>query len=180
MILNRVKKVAVMFIACLGMVMLWGQLVEAQWTKINLPYGKYLSIYALVSDGNKIFAGTDVGLFCSSDSGLSWKPTIMNYGAARSVTVYEGNIFAGFDEALFRSSDDGISWIVDSSGLAKAEMFFSLTAIDSNLIIAGTGTGIFRSFDSGKSWDSDDAGITALFQGSYSLAVIDSNIFVGY
>ena len=61
MISNRMKIVAVKFIACLGIVMLFGQLVEAQWVKSTLPYTNSLGIGALAVNGKILSQAQNMG-----------------------------------------------------------------------------------------------------------------------
>ena len=140
-------------IACLGMVMLFGQLAEAQWVKHSLPYKGSLEIIALAANGNNVFAATGYG-----DLG------------------YTGSGYTG----IFRSTDYGTTWNVANSGLTD-KWVYSI-AINSKYMFAGTGSGLFRSTDNGKSWMRDSAiiGMALLsfaLNGSNGIYRIDHSVF---
>ena len=68
---------------------------SAQWTKTPGPSGNF--IFSLAVSGTNIFAGTDEGVFRSTDNGSSW--TGINNGLTNSFGVYSlivsgNNIFA--------------------------------------------------------------------------------------
>src|SRR5262249_38515235 len=99
-----------------------------------------------------LFAGSNNGVFRSSDAGASWSPADNGLGSrnARLVTAIGASLFAGTTDAgLFRSSDEGASWtkvddLQDLNG-------FGLGASGTSLL-AATDRGVFRSTDHGDHW----------------------------
>ena len=115
MISNRMKIVAGIIIACLGIVMLFCQLVEAQWVKSILPYNNGFGIVALAANSSTIFASTDYGLFDSTNNDTCW--TLVFLGSIKTQGLLSSPIngstiiaSSGWD-GFFLSHDNGISWI---------------------------------------------------------------------
>jgi photosystem II stability/assembly factor-like uncharacterized protein len=127
------------------------------WKEIGgIPGGTVFSI-AIDSSG-RIFAGSDFGIFRSTDGGATWTRTIANLGT--SVVAIEadaeGRIFALtylYDARyrLLRSTDHGESWErIDSTSLPSLT---SLIAFPSDTLLGfGYGGAIHRSTDHGSSW----------------------------
>jgi hypothetical protein len=98
--------------------------------------------------GSNIFAGTDRGVFLSTDNGTSW--TAVNSGLkdrdttnVLSLAVSGSNIFAGTDSGVFHSTNNGTSWTAISSGL-PANSTITALAISYSNIFAGTKSGVWR------------------------------------
>ena len=115
-----------------------------------------LSLQCLLSTkGGDLFAGTDDGLFRSTDNGESWNRTSA-VGHDDLYEIYEnslGNLYAiDYGNGLWRSSDSGENWIRVSNSFANQFVFGF--AIDSNdNLFAGTRAGqIYKSTDHGQNW----------------------------
>ena len=144
----------------------------------GLP-GAYIS--ALCVDGTNLFAGTEVGVFLSTNNGTSW--TAVNTGLPSSwvyaLAVSGTNLFAGtWAGGVFRSTDSGTSWSAVNSGLATA-IVFALGVNGTNLF-AATNSGVLLSTDDGTSWTSANNGLTdpAVTRVS-TFAVSGTNLFAG-
>ena len=128
--------------------------------------------------GDIIFAGTNHGVFRSTDNGANWNALNFGlsygsvdgiYGHAPQVMMLAtmGNgIFAGTTGGgVFHSIDDGDSWIPVNNGLAS-QSIYGLAGIG-NYIFAGAFQwsrnsigGVFLSTNYGASWTSVDSGLT--------------------
>ncbi|HZV13402.1 MAG TPA: hypothetical protein VFA55_09330 [Candidatus Kapabacteria bacterium] len=136
-----------------------------------IPAGSVASL--AVSSQGELFAGTENGcVYCSTDGGVTWLPTILspdnsgNSGIDAMAITPNGIAFAGIASSsqlyggLFASSDGGRTWYQTSLGT------FSVNAIaidkNSGYIYAGTGyeSGVFRSSDYGVTWTAMDNGLT--------------------
>ncbi|MCI0692225.1 T9SS type A sorting domain-containing protein, partial [candidate division KSB1 bacterium] len=135
-----------------------------------------------INSSGHIFAGTNGGVFRSTDNGGSWAP--VNVGLTnlqvRSLAINSSrHIFAGtYGGGVFRSMDNGGSWAPVNLGLTN--LFVRSIAIDSSgYIFAGTdGGGVFRSTDNGGIWAPVNVGLTNLEV--RSLAINSSrHIFAG-
>jgi hypothetical protein len=69
---------------------------NAQWIPTNGPYGGY--IQALAANGNVVFAGTQNGVFISTNSGTNWTSAnagLPSYTDALSFAINGSNVFVG-------------------------------------------------------------------------------------
>ncbi|MBI4546708.1 MAG: T9SS type A sorting domain-containing protein [Ignavibacteriae bacterium] len=133
----------------------------AQWVRHPGMVDK--QIYALVADGNTLYAGTNNGVYRSSHNGIFWSEINSGLPAQRTVLslLKKGNtLIAGvnYNEikcSLFFSTNDGLNWA------AACPTFIPIVALEQ------TGSAIFalqepvpncwyygllRSQDTGKTW----------------------------
>ena len=108
--------------------------------------------------GTTLFAGTDGGVFKSTDNGATWSSS--SNGIARplvfSLTVIGIDIFAGTKYGLFRSSDNGLTWTEPNkefaTGVSKMVVVGDYLFVDA----VGDGSfgfyGLYRSNDRGLTW----------------------------
>src|SRR5271169_2161644 len=154
---------------------------SAQWVKTNVaPSGDYIS--SIVVKGENIFAGTEGGVFRSTDNGKSWTAadsglaTLHNNHDVICLTISGANLFAGAEYGgVFRSTDNGTSWTAADSGLRLINNpINSLVVSDTNLYVM-VGRGIFLSTNNGANWKEIDSGLMNL--DVWSLAVSGTNLF---
>ncbi len=140
--------------------------------------------------GGTIFAGTDEGVFLSTNHGASWKNTDDGF-----TTPVEGigavglNVFAATEgEGIYRSSDNGSNWALADS---ENYIFKSLVPIGSDIFAGAfqfydkpyTG-GVFLSTDKGANWAHSDSGLAnhevnvLIASGSYLFAGTNLGIYV--
>jgi hypothetical protein len=99
----------------------------------------------LFTDGNNLYAATDVGIFMSSDTGVSW--SILNNTSSYYFTCVYANgsdIFASTDAMgeIMYSNDNGNSWTIFTSGLPNT--FMTSFFIDGTKAYTGSyGSGIY-------------------------------------
>jgi ligand-binding sensor domain-containing protein len=129
-------------------------LAQDFWQQSNGPYdelGSYVRVNELlISTTGVVLAGTNTGIFRSSDNGVSWsrRTDIMPYCIDQ---VSDGTIYAGDMQGngVYYSTDQGLNWGV------KTSLFNYVFAVASNTkgdLFVGTGKGLFRSSDKGSSW----------------------------
>ncbi len=133
-----------------------------------------VEVFSFAVLGNNIFAGTNGGVYISTNNGISWTQTALNF-YVYSLAVSGNNIFAGINggasDDVYLSTNNGVSWT--QSGLNNRYVY-SLAVLGNN-IFAGTFYGVYVSTTNGVSWTQ-----TALNnQYVYSLAVSGNNIFAG-
>ncbi len=104
---------------------------------------------------NYIFAGTDDGIYLSSDQGKNWTAKGLIGKVVMSLLIYqtENNyyIFAGTDDRIYRSSDNGDNWEPQKLNY-QVNSLINFTIQNVIYIIAGTENGIFSSINHGKKW----------------------------
>ncbi len=124
----------------------------------NIPFilaptsGKYT--------GN-IFAGTNWGVYRSTDDGISWGrvvPTGSNFQVNSFAVNYRGDMYAAAtDSAVYKSRDGGLHWDKVSVTIDKV---LALAITPNGVLFAATyGSGVFRSLDDGASWQSLQSGL---------------------
>jgi ligand-binding sensor domain-containing protein len=142
------------------------------------------TIRVLVVSGNYLFAGTNSGLFRSSDNGTTWT-TIENgltEGNIYALVAIGSDLFVGnLGGGVFHSTDNGDSWTPANIGLTSSYIHV-LTEIGSDpssaMLFAGTtDQGVFLSTNNGVSWNSASTGLPA---NTYvqDLIVSGTNLFV--
>jgi photosystem II stability/assembly factor-like uncharacterized protein len=130
----------------------------AQWQQTNGPLGGPESLNSQnLSFGtlsNKLFVGTQVGLFCSSDTGNSW--SIINIGLpvdiVKGIKIHEKSIYVSFqNNGLYCSQDNGITWKSFSKALPKDEIY-GVELFKNEVFIYYSNSGLYYSPDNGLSW----------------------------
>src|SRR5579883_449585 len=152
------------------------------WAHVFGPYGG--DVEAIASDRfGHIYAGTDSGVFVSSNNGASWveknnglsEEEIFSFTCAATGTVLAGTEGGG----IFRSTNFGDSWNAVNSGLPDSSNILSLASDDRGNIYAGhAGQGVFYSSDDGQHWLQRSVGMPNT--SVYSLTIAPSgNIYAG-
>jgi photosystem II stability/assembly factor-like uncharacterized protein len=98
----------------------------------------YPVISSLAISDKTLYAGTDSGVFISSDSEAKWTKlnTGMNANKVYCILVYDGKILAGTDAGVFLLSKDKKNWSPINSGFPKASAAYSLLIQDIYLFAA--------------------------------------------
>ena len=109
-------------------------------------------VQAIVVSDSNIIAGTDEGIYISSDKGTSW--LVHNTGLTdlniHSLAISGTKFIAGTSSGIFISTDSCSNWTAENTGLTSLHTN-SLAVIDDK-IFAGTTNGIFLSTDNGTTW----------------------------
>lgn len=100
-------------------------------------------VNALAVDATRSFAGTDEGVFVSSDGGSTWSRPAMGLShRVRSLVVIHGAVYAGTDRGVYASRNQGRTWEVTVRGLTDLNV--RSLATDGILVFAGTDSnGVF-------------------------------------
>ena len=133
-----------MKMACLalGLVIL-SPCAPGQWVQTNGPIGGVVTCFAV--SGTNLFAGTEGGVFLSTNNGASW--AAVNTGLANtpvtSLAVSGTNLFAGTYGGVFLSTNNGASWTAVNTGLVNTNIQ-ALAVSGANLFAGTAGRGVFR------------------------------------
>jgi photosystem II stability/assembly factor-like uncharacterized protein len=129
----------------------------SSWSKVGLPISTINSIF--INSQNKIFTGTLISTFISTNHGITWNEapvnsinsTVNTYAATPSGVIFAGTAGSG----IFRSSNEGVTWknVQGNNGFSWIN---SLLCIDSTNIFAGTELGLLKSTDLGETWVKND------------------------
>jgi photosystem II stability/assembly factor-like uncharacterized protein len=149
--------------------------LSAQWTPTGGPYQG--TCYCFAANEQYICAGTDVGLFLSTNNGTDWTP--VNIGQSNpvisAVAVFGKDIFVGTSASnrgfVFHSSDFGSTWIKTS--FLTGSNVINFAVIGNNLFAGTSANGVYRSTDNGTSWTN----IYRSFLVAKSLTAIGTNLF---
>lgn len=135
----------------------------------------------------RIFAGTNTGLFLSSDGGASWsemalrpatrKPDIRDIAGdpADARVVYAGA--AG--EGVYRSRDGGQTWTLANQGMDNVRVrAMAADPLDPQVLYVGTDGGrVFRSNNGGDKWEATNTGLAG--RSVQALAAVPSRVYAG-
>jgi len=128
------------------------------WTPTNNGLSDNgLSVYALLSSGSNLFAGTLEGVYRSTDDGQSWTPVNKGLSGSglnvRALLSSGSSLFAGTNGGgIYRSTDDGQSWTPINNGLSGSGLNVGALLSSGSSLFAGTTGGVYRSTDDGQSW----------------------------
>ncbi len=151
--------------------------IGASWTPTNTGLPIDISVYAFVSSGTNLFAGTSSRVFRSTNNGTSW--TAVSSGMPNTVVlalaVSGTNLFAGTVSGVFISTNNGASWTMVNNGLTNT--YVRSLAVSGTNLFAGTTNGVFLSANNGTSWTEVNNGLTDTYV--FSLAVSGTNLFAG-
>jgi uncharacterized protein (TIGR03437 family) len=150
--------------------------LPGQWSPTTLTTDA--KVRALVVSGTTIFAGTNSGVWSSSDNGTTWAQ--VNSGLTtqdvRALAVSGTTLYAGTNGGgVFRSSDNGATWTATNTGLTNLNVL-SLAANASDVYVGTFGGGVFRL--SGTSWTAVNTGLSENAQ-VYSLLINGNDVLAG-
>ena len=155
---------------------------KGNWTQTKGPYGGTITALHATPEGT-LFAGTEVGIFRSTDGGETW------VSASKGLRVYENNrlpsistltqkgntLYAGTGGSLFSSTNGGDSW-QQLTHLQRGRRISGVAIIGDTLYTGGFfQESVFFSDDNGKSWMQIDSGLTG--QGGASLFASGTTLF---
>lgn len=153
------------------------------WTAKNNGLPKwsstgYFSVYDIKLKGNYIFAGTEEGIYYSTDMGTNW---IFCTSGGCVTLVFKGDtIFAGVYMAggVLVSSDNGLTWSNMNKGLPKNDDHLYPIATSGNNIFVTTEHGLYLSTNNGNNWYPINHGLNDSTRVG-SLVISGSNVFAG-
>ncbi|MFI5171881.1 MAG: T9SS type A sorting domain-containing protein [Chitinophagales bacterium] len=118
-----------------------------------------LSLCGLVASGNKIFVGSNKGIFSTKNFGATWQtipPTGLRFGNRFNNAFYKSgkNFLLGMDElGVAYSTDKGLNWQYTTSGFPPASNIDNALMITGDTILCGTHSdGLYRSTNDGTTW----------------------------
>ncbi len=153
--------------------------IDAQWQQCDSLFGGKVNCFA--KNGTDIFAGTNAGVFFSSNKGSNWSS--LSNGLANfeihSIAISGVKVYAGTNQGLFLSTDYGYTWASISNSLTINRKISAILVKDSIIVIGAqgiTGSGsVFRSNNDGASWTQPFGNFTAI--NIYDFAIKDSSFY---
>ena len=111
------------------------QNVNAQWQPTSGPSGG--KINCLTKYSSNILAGTDGGIYVSSNNGLTWMQLVGSPAFVTCIAVNGTDIFAGsFGYGVFLSANNGNSWTAVNNGFSPNGYVNALGFAGNNIIAA--------------------------------------------
>jgi photosystem II stability/assembly factor-like uncharacterized protein len=136
-------------------------------------------INTLVSTKATIVAGTDRGIFISTNNAQSWRAiSIQDRDQVRvlALATISDDLFAGTSEGLLGSADGGEHWEIKKSFPRRSVRSLHVMG---ETVYAGTDADlVYRSTDKGETWEHLSAGLPPNAQ-VFALTSIGSNLFAG-
>ncbi len=165
---------------------------RAQWEQTNGPYGGVIN--SVACSGSVLFAGTNAGLYRSTDGGLNWSPVkLPNNPAFPLLKIFRvrcagGAVFVSTENGVFISRDDGGSW-KETVVPAPGELVSNLEVNGNVIAYASSLSGAHASYLSVDTLN-DSLGQASRFGGIafgnwsadtvvQSLAFLNTRVFVG-
>ncbi|MBT5551985.1 MAG: hypothetical protein HOJ79_16080 [Nitrospina sp.] len=139
-----------------------GKYLPEKYFKVQHARRRIQSLVTDTASGKIIYAGTDVGIYRSEDSGKTWLQT--NQGLfdqhIHSIVIDpkdSDTIYAGTGRGVFKSEDAGDTWsewFDESAGLTHSKIYdLVLHPEDSDILFSATDGGVFQSLDAGENWE---------------------------
>jgi uncharacterized repeat protein (TIGR02543 family) len=144
------------------------------WTQLPLYesyLGEVLSLAVSPAASSTIYAGTEDGVFRSTNSGATW--TAANTGDLED--MFPGQVLAlvinpdapttiyaaVYGRGIFRSTDSAVTWTRINTGLTDTDVWRLVMnpANPAILYVATMGDGVFRSTDGGDHWRAVNDGL---------------------
>lgn len=148
-----------------------------EWINLNAPQASYVSI--IVNSAGHIIAGSNHGIFRSTNEGTTWQAATINISASCFISIQNDILFAGANSGVYKSTDNGDTWT--KTGISGDHMVSDLCVDNNGDIYANVffrGQGIYRSQNQGATWEQLNAGL--INQLTTSVAVDDQgNIYAG-
>ncbi|MEI8133538.1 MAG: T9SS type A sorting domain-containing protein [bacterium] len=120
------------------------------WTLIsNDIYSATLVVSSSTKLTNRMFIGTNHGVFYSDDEGEHWITTSLTVGGVYALASGGDSIYAGTENGAFVSGDHGNSWkLIDTNKHQKTTTFY----LNDSVLLVGTVDGIDRYDRENNNW----------------------------
>jgi hypothetical protein len=148
------------------------------WSRSGLGLPRDSRINALTATARTFIAGTDAGIFISTNTAKSWQPVAETKTArVTSLTTLDQHTFAGTSNGiLLTSTNHGFTWQRNQS--FPKSVIRSLHAFDGSIYVGTDANHVYRSSDRGRTWNHLTAGLPDLSQIS-SLTSLNGRLFAG-
>lgn len=171
----------ILMIIILAMIFNNSNYSQTQWVMTNSSPGS--SINCFEKSGSILFAGTQTGIYKSTDSGNTWALSGLVNIPVFTMANNGSYLFAGTNDGVYFSSNTGTTWTVvnyHNNGLSYPNI--NTIAFSGSNVYAGANGGfkiggVFLSTNNGTSWATITAGLSD--KNIQSLAIINSIVIAG-
>lgn len=141
------------------------------------------TVYAFTRQGSLVIAGTDKGIFVSSDLGFSWKPSYTGFQGPLAITalaVHGTAILAGSNAGVFVSIDNAVTWSPANAGFITDTNVVALVSVTDELFAATARGSVYVSRNNGATWTNVSNGLTidSIRQNVIALAASDYEVYI--
>lgn len=143
--------------------------------------GGVTQINTLVKISTYLVAGTNEGVFYSSDNGDNWTQSAGTSSIGVFCMVIKGtNLFMStVSSGVYKSINNGVTWTAVNNGISNITWMRSIVVKGSDLYAATDGYGIYKSTNDGGLWTTVNTGLPGSFYSVSCLAVVGNNIIAG-
>jgi photosystem II stability/assembly factor-like uncharacterized protein len=135
------------------------------WTSIGLEGKKIYSLAIDQTSPSTLYAGTDGGVFKSTDGGATW--SAVNVGLTSTVInmlaidpASPSTLYVGTNGGVFKSTDGGAIWNAVNVGLTSTVInTLVIDPASPSTLYVGTNGGVFKSIDGGITWHMSNTGL---------------------
>jgi photosystem II stability/assembly factor-like uncharacterized protein len=151
------------------------------WTRIGITADSSTTTLTIdPKTPTTLYAGTEEGVFQSTDGGGNWSQvgndlmtpadvSVLAIDPVTPTTLYAGTNGSG----VFKSTDGGASWREVNSGLKDANRRyvrgFVIDPVMPTTLYAGTDDGVYKSTDGGNNWSQANVGLPKSTIGALTL-----------
>ena len=143
--------------------------------------GSATRISTLIKISTYLVAGTDAGVFYSTDNGNNWTMSAGTSNIGAFCMVIKGvNLFMStVGNGVYKSTTNGTTWTAVNNGITNITWMRSIAVKGNDLYAATDGYGIYKSSNDGGSWNTVNTGLPGSFYSVSTLAVVGNNIIAG-
>jgi len=106
---------------------------------------------SVIISGNNVIAGSDQGVYYSTDNGDSWQQSDLTNGFIVEMAATSGYVYASLNlGGVYRSSNDGIDWTPVYN--PPSTFFNDMTALENYAYAGMSNNGAYYSTDNGNNW----------------------------
>ncbi len=143
--------------------------IDGNWLLINSNMNVGY-IWSLDYSDGTLFAGTEVGLFSTTDNGINWVNMGIGSFDVRAVLVStsnseSGKIYAGtWGSGVFVSTDFGATWNINNEGLPNLAVQTLVKGINGEIYAGTFGGGVAVSENGGNNWTEMNIGASYVWK----------------
>ncbi len=144
----------------------------ANWIPSKTKFSD-IPIRTLIHFGDKLFVGTDNGIYKSNDQGQTWDHIHGSGMQINGFTIFQSKLYAATVSGAIMSKDNGATW----KQIYKDYTLHDISS-DSLFIYALTiGGGLFRSKNDGQTWEDISQGIDPISFYTFKIRNIGTDLF---
>ncbi len=137
-------------------------------------------VFSLTTFGNYLYAGTDLGVWRTSNNGAYWSVTSINNNSTYSLASNQTRVFAGLHNSGLFYSSGGTGWFISSLNITNVKAIVT----DGDFLLAGGGNnaGVYLSTNNGTNWSPTTLNNKSVYSlalnGNYACAGTSSGVYV--